>query len=221
MTAQTDDEIGKAGRPTTEQRVILYNVGWVTYEHLLAGFSDQSSPRITYDQGTLEIMTPLPDHERANRTIASIIDVLAEELILDVLDLGSTTFKREDLQRGFEPDSCFYFQNAAQMRSKKEIDLTVDPPPEIVVEVDIKSVSLNKLPIYAKIGVPEIWRYDGEKITIYKLSVENYIEIDNSIVFPFVSGNDISSFLEKSETLTRPAFLKSLREWIRKHRTQQ
>jgi Uma2 family endonuclease len=221
MSTQTDTEIEKESRPPAEQRVIAHNISWETYERLLADLANQSSPRLTYDQGTLEIMTPLPDRERVKHIIELMIEVIAEEVGLDVECLGSTTFKREDLKRGFEPDSCFYFQKAALMRGKKEIDLTIDPPPELLLEVDITSGSLNKFPIYSKIGVPEIWRHDGLKLTIHKLSGEDYIELSNSLAFPFITGNDISDFLGKSENLTRPAFLKLLREWVREVRAGQ
>src|SRR5438034_9472497 len=113
MSTQTDAEFEKVSQPLGEQRVIVHNVSWETYEGLIADFANQSSPRLTYDRGTLEIMTPLPDHERVKHIIEIIIEVVAEELELDVECLGSTTFKREDLKRGFEPDSCFYFHHAA------------------------------------------------------------------------------------------------------------
>jgi Uma2 family endonuclease len=218
MSTQTDDVIEQLTPQPAEQKVILHNISWKTYESLLADYASQSSPRLTYDRGTLEIITPLPEHERINRTVASMMDVLALELNIDVLDLGSTTFKREDLERGFEPDSCFYFQNAARIRGKKEIDLTIDPSPELILEIDITSGSLNKFPIYAKIGVPEIWRYDGKRLVIHILSGEAYIKSDNSLVFPFITSNSISDLLEKSETLTKVDFLKLFSEWVRKHR---
>src|SRR5437868_2462482 len=127
----------QVSRPAAEQRVILHNVGWQTYEKLLADLASQSSVRLTYDRGTLEIMSPLSEHERINRTIALLIEILAEEMNIDVEDFGSTTFKREDLARGFEPDSSFYIQNEEKVKGKDNIDLNSDPPPDLVIEVDI------------------------------------------------------------------------------------
>jgi Uma2 family endonuclease len=113
----------------TEQRVIIRFVSWTTYEHLLADLSNQSPTRLTYDRGMLEIMRPLPEHEEWNRTIALLVEMLAEEMRIDVRNFGSTTFRRADLARGFEPDSCFYIRHEADISGKSTIDLTVDPPP--------------------------------------------------------------------------------------------
>src|SRR6266498_147244 len=110
-----------------EQRVVLYDVSWATYEHLLADHLECSSPRFTYDEGTLEIMSPSTDHGEINRNIGSLIDMLAMEWKLNFRTLGSTTFKREDLKRGFEPDSCFYIQHVESVKGKHKIDLTTDP----------------------------------------------------------------------------------------------
>jgi Uma2 family endonuclease len=110
-------------------------VSWTTYEQLLADLASQSSTRLTYDRGILEIMSPLPEHEEGNRTIALLVEVLAEAMGIDVRNFGSTTFRREDLARGFEPDSCFYIQHEADISGKSAIDLTADPPPDLVVVI--------------------------------------------------------------------------------------
>ena len=219
MTTQTDAISEKMSRPPAERRVILQNVRWATYEGLLTDLANQSSIRLAYDQGTLEIMSPLAEHERINRTLSLLIEILAEELSIDIESLGSTTFKREDLERGFEPDSCFYIQHESSISGKSRIDLTIDPPPDLVVEVDITSGSLDKFPIYAKIGVPEIWRHDGKRLNIHILSGEEYIETDRSLAFPFLSGAGISGFLENSRDLKRTALLQKFREWIRKQQS--
>jgi Uma2 family endonuclease len=124
-------------------------------------------------------------HERPNHLIAQLVEVVAEELDLDLENLGSTTFKREDLQRGFEPDTCFYVQNEERIRGKEEIDLNVDPPPDLVIEVDITSPSLDRFPIYAHFGVPEVWRYDGERVEVYELGNAQYVEVANSLALPW------------------------------------
>lgn len=197
--------------------VVLRHVSWRTYESLLEDFADRGSPRLTYDRGTLEIMSPTKQHEELNRILALLVDTACEELGLDVQSLGSTTFRREDLERGFEPDSCFYFAHAGQVRSKERIDLTVDPPPELVIEIDITASSLLKESIYAKLGVPEIWRYDGRVLSIGRLEGEGYVESRASAVLPVLTADALSRFLETSKTSTRPELLRSFRDWIRSH----
>jgi Uma2 family endonuclease len=205
----------------TEQRVIIRFVSWTTYEHLLADLSNQSSTRLTYDRGMLEIMCPLPEHEEWNRTIALLVEVLAEEMRIDVRNFGSTTFRRADLARGFEPDSCFYIQHEANISGKSTIDLTVDPPPDLVIEVDITSGSLDKFPIYAQVGVPEVWRYDGQRLRIYILRAERYVESETSLALPLLTSTRLSEALARSKTLKRTALLRSFRTWVRQERRRQ
>src|SRR5918995_2406382 len=199
-----------------EQRVVLHNISWNTYERLLADHENNSAPRLTYDRGELEIMSPSPEHEKFNRRIAQLVLVVAEELDIEAEDLGSTTFRREDLERGFEPDSCFYIQNEEQVRGKDRIDLAVDPPPDLVIEIDIISPSFSKLPIYAQIGVPEVWRYDGERMTILILEGSGYAESTESIVLPPVTNGVLTDFVEKSKTTRRTVWLQRVRNWAQK-----
>lgn len=196
-----------------EQRVVLHNVSWETYERLLAEHADSSAPRFAYDRGELEIMSPNPEHERANRRIAQLVLAVADEMGITAEDLGSTTFRREDLERGFEPDSCFYMRNEEAIRGKGRIDLTVDPPPDLVIEVDITSPSLDKLSIYARMGVPEVWRYDGRKVSI--LGGEAYAETARSAALRPLTSEILSRFIEESKTIERRAWMRKVREWAR------
>jgi Uma2 family endonuclease len=198
-----------------EQRVVLHNIGWNTYERLLADHENNSAPRFTYDRGELEIMSPSPEHEAYSRSIALLVELLAAELGIDVYNLGSTTLKREDLERGFEPDSCFYIENEERVRGKARIDLAVDPPPDLVIEIDITSPSFSKLPIYAQIGVPEVWRYDGERLKILVLEGSEYAETAESTVVPPVTSIVLSNCMEKSTTTKRTVWLEAVREWAR------
>lgn len=197
------------------QRVVLSNVSWETYERLLEDHLDSSAPRFTYDRGMLEIMSPSPEHESYNRNIALLVEILAEELDVDVYDLGSTTFRREDLERGFEPDSCFYIQNEESICGKDRIDLSVDPPPDLVIEVDITSPSINKLPIYARLGVPEVWRYDGRKLEVLKLENDGYAEVAESAVLPSLTGSVLTELVERSKSSRRTAWLREVRQKAR------
>lgn len=201
-----------------DQRVVLYDIAWETYERLLADLENSSAPHLAYDQGILEIMSPLPEHEEANRTIAQLVEIIAEEWNVDIRNLGSTTFKREDLERGFEPDSCFYVQNVERIRGKRRFDLTIDPPPDLVIEIDITHPSLPRLPIYAQLGVPEVWRYDGRTVRILVLEEGTYREQDQSRALPSLSATVLTSFLEESQTLGRPAWIRRVREWAREER---
>jgi Uma2 family endonuclease len=152
-----------------EQRVVLHNVSWETYERILAEHIDCSSPRFTFDHGELEIVTLSAEHERYSVRIADLVGVLADEMDVEVEALGSTTYKRQELERGFEPDSCFYVENIERVRGKDRIDLAVDPPPDLVVEVDITSPSISKLPLFAEFGIPEVWRFDGERLSMLRV----------------------------------------------------
>lgn len=199
------------------QTVILRGVSWGTYDSLLADHEDRGAPRFSYDQGELEIMSPSPKHEKLNRDLALLVDVVAEEFGIDVYALGSTTFRREDLDRGFEPDSCFYIENEEHVRGKDRIDLDVDPPPDLVIEIDITSPSLDKHPIYARLGVPEVWRHDGERVAILRLDRTDYAEVAESKVLPPLTGAVLSSLIERGKSMRRTAWLKEVREWAREY----
>jgi Uma2 family endonuclease len=198
-----------------ERRLVLHNIGWDTYERLLRDHANASSPRFTYDRGTLEIISPLPEHERLNRALQLLVPVIAEEIGVDLDSLGSTTFNREDLQRGFEPDSCFYVQNAARVRGRDRIDLQVDPAPDIVAEIDITHPSLDKLPILAQIGVPEVWRYAGARLEILVLAGDHYEPSSNSAAFPTVTAAALTTLLPASLELGNVAWMRRVRAWAR------
>jgi Uma2 family endonuclease len=199
-----------------EQKVILHGVSWETYERLLADFADSHAAHFAYDQGMLEIMVLSFRHETLNRTLAMLVETLAEELDIDLINAGSTTFKRVDLARGFEPDTGFYGQRADHIRGKDEIDLTVDPPPDLVIEIDITSPSLDKLPIYAAVGVPEVWLYQGQELTIFVLQGGAYAVHDESLALPGVTQAVLERFLDEGRQLKRSAWLRNVRDWVRR-----
>jgi Uma2 family endonuclease len=201
-----------------EQRIVLENITWDVYERLLAAHQDRSVPRFTYDRGRLEIMSPSAEHEELKHLIALYVEVIAEELGINVRGLGSTTFRREDMQRGFDPDTCFYVQNAGLIRGKTELDLTVAPPPDVVIEIDLTSPSLAKFPIFAQLGVPEIWRYDGRRWQIFRRADTTYVEQAESLAFPSLTAEILTDFLAESRTLDRLEWLRRLRAWVREPR---
>jgi Uma2 family endonuclease len=198
-----------------EQRVQLHNVSWEMYESLLAAHQDASAPRFTYDRGILEIMSPSAEREQIKEVLTLLVNVTAEEAAIDIQGFGSTTFRRQDLERGFEPDSCFYIKNASSVRGKAQLDLTIDPPPELVIEIDITHSSIDKLSLLAHLGVAEFWLFDGTRLRIFKLISEEYAEQDVSTAFPSLTSAVVSHFIAQSRKLDRPAWLRQLRSELR------
>jgi Uma2 family endonuclease len=198
-----------------EQLVILDRVTWETYERLITEHGERCGTRFTYDEGVLQIKVVSSRHEIPNRTLATIVEVVAEERGVDIARLGSMTFKRKNLQKGFEPDSCFYIQHADAIRENQEIDIAVDPPPDLSIEVDITSGSLNRFPLFAAVGIPEVWRFDGKRVAIFRLNSGAYVEAPNSLALPPVTGEILTHFLEESQKLKSTAWLREIREWAR------
>jgi Uma2 family endonuclease len=184
-----------------EQRVVLRNVKWETYERILEDHLDCSAPRFTYDQGVLEIMSPSAEHEWYNELVSDLVKLIARELRIDVLSLGSTTFKSASAKQGFEPDSCFYVTRIREVRGKERLDMAVDPPPVLVMEVVVTHPSVSKFPLYAELGIPEIWTYDGSRLAMYQLHGRQYVEIPASRVLRELSSEQLSEFLELGKTL--------------------
>jgi len=197
-------------------RVLLQNISWETFERILAEMGEDRVSRLIYDRGTLEIMTPLLPHEHNNRLIHNLIVILAEELNLNLKSVGSLTCKRPDRRRGAEPDSSFYIQNEPLVRDKQQIDLTVDPPPDLVVEIDVTSSSIDRLSIYADIGVAELWRYDSPLMEIYLLNSGEYVSGDVSPTFANLPlAWEIPQFLAQSLRIGEIPMLRSFRTWVR------
>jgi Uma2 family endonuclease len=197
------------------QRIVLHGVSWTTYEQLLADCEGSHAAHFTYDRGALEIMILSFKHETLNRVVATIVEVLAEEMDIDIVNAGSTTFKREDLARAFEPDTAFYIRNAERVRGKDELNLRVDPPPDLVVEIDLMSPSLDKMCIYRAVGVPEIWRYDGGALKIFVLKSKAYREQKKSVALPGLTNEMLLRFIADSQALKRNVWLRHIREWAR------
>jgi len=197
-------------------RVVLHNISWQQFENLLANLGESRAARIAYDDGTLEIMTPLPEHEYYKETISIVIQDIAEVLDRDYESLGSTTWKREITKAGVEPDNCFYFQNEPKIRGKLEFDLSQDPPPDLALEIDVTSKSLSRFSIYARLGVPEIWCYDSGELMIYQLQNEGYIQVETSSVFPTLPVQQLPALIEQYRPQGRRAIRRAVREWAGK-----
>ena len=198
-----------------EQRVLLRNISWETYERLLDERGDSRVPRLAYDRGDLEIMSPSSEHESVAYFVALLVAVLAEEMRVNAYGVGSTTYRRGDIGRGFEPDASFYIRDEERIRGKPRIDLSADPPPDLVVEVSITSPSLDKFPIYARLDVPEVWRYDGERVVVYELRDTEYVEVANSLALPWFTSDILTRLVEQGLTMRRTSWVRKVREWAR------
>jgi Uma2 family endonuclease len=176
-----------------EQRLAFHNVNWQTYQDIAKALGDRSA-RLTFDQNILEIVMPLELHEFSARLIERFLIILTLELGIPFKTMGSTTLNREDLARGAEPDNAYYIQNQPLVKGR-DIDLAIDPPPDLVVEVDITHTDIKKLELYTALGVPEFWRYDGQVWLIYSLQNSVYLELDYSPTFPNIPKLWLYEFL--------------------------
>lgn len=195
--------------------MVLRGVSWTTYRALTRDLELESGKRLTYDRGTLEIMAPLPLHERHKSRLSRMVEVATEETETEIASLGSTTWQREDLQKGLEPDACFYIQNEGAIRGKDEIDLTQDPPPDLAIEVNHTSSSLDRLGIYAALGVPEVWRFAEGSLTIFCLQAGEYCPQERSRVLPLLQREDLLRFLQASQTMGETTWVRKFRQWVR------
>lgn len=196
-------------------RVVLHNISWEQFENLLKDLGNQRAARIAYDRGTLEILTSLPEYEYFKETIGDAVKDMAEALNLDYESYGSTTWRREIKQAGLEPDNCFYFQNEALVRGRLDFDLNHDPPPDLALEIDITSKSLDRFPIYARLGVPELWCYDNGELRIYLLTGDGYTQSPQSLVFPQLAIQDLPQLIEANRQQGRLALRRAVRAWVR------
>ncbi|MGF1514822.1 MAG: Uma2 family endonuclease [Elainellaceae cyanobacterium] len=195
------------------QTVILTGISWPTYQAILTDLGEHRAARIAYNQGTLTLKMPSKLHEIINRLLARIVKTLTEELGLEVVDVGSMTLDREDLQSGAEPDTGFYIQNAAQLEGL-DPQIPAGLPPDLVIEVDITSPSTQRMVIYEALGVPEVWRYTKRRLVIYRLEAEQYAETDTSVAFPQVSSARLNDFLVARQRQGENQVIREVRRWI-------
>ncbi len=193
---------------------IFRNVSWEDYETLLDEITDEPHIRISYDDGVLQIMTISTDHEELTVLISIFIRVIEDELRLPIQSYRSATFKKDRKRKGTEPDDCFYIQNADKVIGKK-LDIQTDPPPDLAIEVDLSSPSLLKFPIYAALGVPELWRYKNDDVKFYKLMDEEYEETDRSLAFPFLTSEVLTQFLLRGITDGQTVAKWAFADWVK------
>lgn len=196
------------------QRVVLSDVNWQDFEAIAHELGEHRNTRLAYSKGTLEIMAPLPEHEASKEIIGDLVKILLEELDIDRECFGSTTFKRQDMEYGIEPDNCFYTRQPELMRGKSRVDLSVDPPPDLAIEIDV--TSKTQLEAYQALGVSELWRYDNGKLRIDILQNNQYVQSQMSPTFPNLPViAAISRFVRQSKSEGQSAALKAFRKWVR------
>lgn len=214
MSVHTTDYLDAIAHLPAGATLRLPDIGWDEYEELLLELMNRPGLRVSYDTGRVEIMSPLPEHEEYKEFILRLVQVLSEIINVVLETRGSATYKRRRGAKGVEPDTSFYVQNATRIIGQRTIDLEIDPPPDVAVEIDTTNEPLSKVPIYAALGVPEIWRYDGHQAYIYHLTNENYTEASASCAFSLLPAVALSEFLEQSKTQGQTMALTAFRQWV-------
>ena len=196
---------------------MLHDIDWKTYTRLLRAFEGHRRFRLTYDRGTLEIMSPLWEHEEPSQLIGRFIDVLTEELQMPCRLGGSGTLRRRRRQRGLEPDKCYWIASAPRLQGKRHLDLRIDPPPDLAVEVDVTSSSLDRMSIYAALGVPEVWRLGAAGFSFNALQGKTYQARPTSLSFPSLAAADLATFLNQLGPTDVTAIVRQFRAWVRQN----
>jgi Uma2 family endonuclease len=200
--------------PVEGSHLVLHGVSWETYEILLSAFAEHPKLRITYYQGTLELMTPLPEHETYSWTLGRLIAVMTEEFGLEIRGLKSSTWRSKPKAAGKEADECFYIQNEAAVRDKLNIDLKIDPPPDLAIEIDLTSSSIDKMAVYFELKVPEVWRYSEGKLTINILTDTGYVESETSLAFGSFPVKELARFMQLDSQKGENARIREFRKWV-------
>jgi Uma2 family endonuclease len=210
----------KRGRSTEiapGQLLVLYDMSWDAYEQIGEALRDRPSVRLTYDQGTLEIMTTSSRHERHKTVIGMLILILAEELRVAIGGYGQTTYKRQELERGLEGDQSYYTTHLWSIRHKDAIDLNRDPPPDLAVEIEVSRTAVSRMPIFARLRVPELWRYNGTTVRVYLLDAKgDYQEMERSPTFPGIPVPDLARFIRMADMKDDTTIARQFRSWVQK-----
>jgi Uma2 family endonuclease len=199
----------------TEARFVLRGVGWNVYEGIRQALGDHPI-RLTFDGRNLEFMSPSPLHESYSYLFGRLLDTITLELRIQIRSGRSITFRRPELERGLKPDNCYWIQNEPAVRGKPDIDLATDPPPDLAIEIDITHGSLDRLAIYSGLGVPEVWRFDGESLFVYLLqSNGEYSVVERSRCLPSVPVQELIPFLQLDEQLGDTTRILAFADWVR------
>ena len=208
-------------KPQAEERLVLNGVSWSTYEALLADL-EQGGIRLTYDQGRLEIVSPSRQHEHFKRLIGRMIEAMTEELDIPVMSTSSWTLRLELKRRGLEADESYYVANEPKVRRREDLSLDRDPPPDLAIEVEISSPWIEKAAIYADLGVPEVWRYDGRRLSVELLQADGtYAASPTSAAFPFLPIEKLEAFLDRRADTDETTWIRQFRVWVREELADQ
>jgi len=203
---------------TTEQRIVVRSVSWDSYITISNSLDNQPGLRLTYDRGSLEFMTHSAAHEIAKRWLMRLIETMAEESQRVIVPGGNMTFRREDIERGLEPDDCLWIENAPAMLGQRTWDPTQHPVPDLALEIEITRSALDRMSIYAALGVSEVWRYNGTVLVIEVLqSDQTYQTVPASPTFPTVSASEIVKFIEPFTTFDYLSAVRAFRDWFRQN----
>ena len=194
--------------------VVFHNVSWEEYEELLDQVGDANWLRISFNDGTLKVMSPSSFHEKYADFIKSMVTVVMLRLRINILFFGSTTIRKRKKSKGKEPDACFYVQTADVIGHRINLDFAVDPPPDVVVEIDIHHDSIDSFQLYSALGVPEIWRYDGQEMTIYHLRQDEYQIAEASSALPMLTGSILADYLARMRQDGEFAAIIAFDEWL-------
>lgn len=215
IISQAEAIVEMIDRMPADSVLIQHGVSWNDYEELLEAVGEASGLRISFDNGTLQIMTLSQRHEKYATLIERMVDRVSSFLRVKILFYGSATMRKRRKQKGVEPDACFYVRNASLVGTKDEIDFNTDPPPDVVVEIDLHHDSISKFPIYAALGVPEFWRYDGNILTIHHLIEGRYQPSEASESLPLLTGAVLTEFLARTSKEDQYDILLAFEEWLR------
>ena len=198
------------------QQLLVEDVNWQQFESILAELGERRASRLSYSNGRLEIMVPLPEHEKAKEIIGDMVKILLEARQIAFESLGSTTLKNERMSQAVEPDTCFYIQNQAAVIGKNRLDMSVDPPPDLAIEIDL--TSRTQLDNYQILGVPELWRYARRGLQINVLQAEQYIESDVSPTFPNIPIVElVNQYTQQSQVAGRTLAIQAFKSWVREN----
>jgi Uma2 family endonuclease len=211
MATATQSPINPAN---SDGRLILHGVGWHDYQAMLDIVGGRHI-RVTYDRGTMEVAMPSQTHERVAQLIGIFVPRLAELLEIPYERLGMTTWREPDVEKGLEADQCYYIQHQAIVRERELLDLDVDPPPDLAVEVEITHSSINRMEIYAELRVPEVWQYDGHSVAFFALGADlQYRKVEVSLNFPSLQPADVLRFIELGLTMDKLRWTGEIRDWV-------
>ncbi len=218
MSTQITSHYEIVSRLPEDASVTFRDVSWAEYEELLEQVGEAPGLRVSYDNGSLYVVTIFTEHEKYSEFINSVVAGIRLRLRLNILSFGSATLKKHKRNKGHEPDACFYVQTAPLIGNRIQLDFETDPPPDIVVEIDVHHDSRSRFRVYAALGVPEIWRYDGQAMTIYHLSEEGdgqrYVAGDTSAALPMLTAQLLSEMIERMRTHGELSALLAFDEWL-------